>query len=101
MKLRYAACAFLILSSTAISSAMAADNGGPWTQDQLKKLCYFRAQKDKKNAKRYDICMQRHTASVGKPKKPGEVSELNKADALLAQKAASSATAATAAKAPK
>lgn len=65
------------------ASANANGNQGAWTSEQVDKLCYSRATGD---ARRFDSCKQRNQYKVGRPKQPGEMSELNLIDKRLAQK---------------
>lgn len=67
-------------------SAAVRTNAAIWTQEDVKKLCYFRAAKDKANPKRYDICMKRHINAAGKPKPQNVISELSLADRFIASK---------------
>ena len=85
--------ATLALSLLTFSAAIATepakiDNTGKWTDLEVKKLCHYRAENDRQNAKRFDICMKRNQNKVGKTKQAGEANELNLADQRLAAKVA-------------
>lgn len=101
MKLRYSllvaaslACTNSWAQNPAPAKAAAApakaaiDNGGPWTEEQMKKYCHDRASSQNNSVGVYSMCMENSGSKLGKPKQPGDVSALNAADKKLAAKAA-------------
>jgi hypothetical protein len=67
--------------------AQATDNSGKWTEDQVRKLCQYRAEKNNNDAAMFERCVERFSRKVGQDKNPGMVTELGKADAEIAKKA--------------
>ena len=93
MKLRYALCALFLLGA----SAAQADNSGAWSEQDVKKLCHYRSASGNNAPASFDRCMKRRTATIGKQKKPGEATELKKANkhldkTIAARKAAEKTT---------
>lgn len=84
----FAAISSVLFLVSSMMSAYASDNQDVWTEEQLKTICHYRAEKNTNSARHYDRCIQRNEKKIGRAKKPGEASELNKAEAILTKKAA-------------
>ncbi len=74
----------LIIGLSASASAMAGDNTGVWTKEQVEKLCYGKANG---NANTFDRCMGYNDRKVGNKKRPGEAAALDNVDDTFKQKA--------------
>ncbi len=78
---------FLLFSYPALADNSAKlDNRGVWTEEQVEKFCFFRAEKNRGNQRIFDSCMKRNSGKIGKNKQPGIITELNQADSYLAKK---------------
>jgi hypothetical protein len=75
----------IIMSITASLPAMAADNSGAWTKEEVEKMCYGKANG---STSAFERCLSHNDRKVGNKKKPGEAAALDNIDETFKQKAA-------------
>jgi len=62
-------------------------NNGVWTVEQIKKICWYRADKDEGGRDSYEKCRRHYATAPGRKKQLIDIKDLNEADLILERRA--------------
>ena len=77
MKIFSIAFTALLLFTAVARAELAVPYEGPWTEDELRRFCIYKAYTNYKNKNYYDACMKRNITIVGKPKNQAALNYFN------------------------